>query len=171
MPYSLSELADDVRSLLNAAAVSDCSNEICSILRKALADKSFTSVHLPERGADEHPREILYEDAELGFCICGHVYAGEAIGQPHDHGPSWAIYGQASGTTEMTDWEVVDPGSGDSPSLVRPRNTYVMNPGDAHFYDVGDVHSPKRTAPTRLIRIEGKNLDGVTRSNIAESPG
>lgn len=170
MPYSLSELADDVRSLLNAAPVSDCSNEICGVLRKALTDENFTSVHLPDREADEHPREILYEDPELGFCICGHVYSGEAIGQPHDHGPSWAIYGQASGTTEMTDWEIVEPGSGDSPTLVRPRKIYVMNPGDAHFYDVGDVHSPKRTAPTRLIRIEGKNLDEVTRSNIAASP-
>ena len=109
MPYSLSELADDVRSLLNAAPVSDCSNEICSVLRKALTDESFTSEHLPEREADEHPREILYEDPELGFCICGHVYSREAIGQPHDHGPSWAIYGQASGTTEMIDLEIVEP--------------------------------------------------------------
>ncbi len=38
MPYSLSELADDVRSLLNAAPVSDCSNETCGVLRKADAD-------------------------------------------------------------------------------------------------------------------------------------
>ena len=96
MPYSLSELADDVRSLLNAAPVSDCSNEICSVLGKALTDESFTSVHLPDRKADEHPREILYEDPELGFCICGHVYSGEAIGQPHDHGPSGLIQSHAS---------------------------------------------------------------------------
>jgi hypothetical protein len=170
MPYSLSELVNDVRSLLGSAPVSDCSNEICGALRKALTDETFTSAHLPEREAGEHPREILYEDPELGFCICGHVYSGEAIGQPHDHGPSWAVYGQASGTTEMTDWEIVEPGIGDSPSLVRPSKTYVMNPGEARFYDVGDVHSPKRTAPTRLIRIEGKNLDRVTRSNIAASP-
>ena len=169
MPYSLFELADDVRSLLNAAPVSDCSEEICGILSKALTDQEFTSLHLPEREAGENPREILYEDPELGFCICGHVYSRDAIGQPHDHGPSWAIYGQASGTTEMTEWKIVEPESGDRPSLVRPGKTYVLNPGDAHFYDVGDVHSPKRTGPTRLIRIEGTNLDNVTRSNIAVS--
>lgn len=169
MDYSLTELADDIRALLNAAPVSDCSEEICGVLSKALKDEKFTSLHLPERAAGEHPREILYEDPELGFCICGHVYSGEAIGQPHDHGSSWAIYGQASGTTEMTDWEIVEPGIGDGPSLVRPSRTYVMNPGDARFYDVGDVHSPKRTGPTRLIRIEGSNLDNVTRSNIAVS--
>ena len=92
------------------------------------------------------------------------------IGQPHDHGPSWAIYGQATGETEMTDWKIVEPGSGDRPALVRPDKTYEMRPGDARFYDVGDVHSPKRTAPTRLIRIEGRNLDHVPRSNIAVAP-
>ena len=171
MPYTLSELARDVRYLLSDASVSECSDELCSVLEKALTDEGFISEHLPDRAEDAHPREILFEDPELKFCICGHVYAGEAIGEPHDHGPSWAIYGQARGTTEMTDWEIVEPGGGDKPTLVKPAKTYVMTPGDAHFYDVGDVHSPKRTAPTRLIRIEGKNLDEVTRSNIAAAPG
>ena len=41
-----------------------------------------------------------------------------------------------------------------------------MHPGDVQFYDVGVVHSPKREAPVKLIRIEGKNLDHVARSHI-----
>jgi hypothetical protein len=41
-----------------------------------------------------------------------------------------------------------------------------MKPGDAHFYDVGDVHSPRRAAGCKLIRIEGQNLDHVKRSHI-----
>jgi hypothetical protein len=41
-----------------------------------------------------------------------------------------------------------------------------MKPGDQHLYDVGDVHSPRRDGPCKLIRIEGKNLDRVKRSNI-----
>ena len=44
--------------------------------------------------------------------------------------------------------------------------TYVMKPGDSHFYDVGVVHSPKRDGSTKLVRIEGANLDRVQRSNI-----
>ena len=66
----------------------------------------------------------------------------------------------------MTDWRIVEKGSGDKPSLVEPVKTYAMNPGDAHLYDVGAVHSPDRNAPVKLIRIEGKNLDHVKRSNI-----
>ena len=109
---------------------------------------------------------MLYEDPELGFCICGHVYEGPAAGAPHDHGTSWAIYGLAVGDTEMTDWTIVQKGAGDQPSLVKPSHSYVLKPGDAHFYDVGVVHSPNRAGPTKLIRIEGANLDHVKRSNI-----
>lgn len=170
MPYTLSDLARDVRRCLGDAAATDCAEGLCEVLAKALRDDDFIREHLPDRAEGAPAREILYEDPELGFCICGHVYEGEAIGQPHDHGPSWAIYGQARGTTEMTDWRIVTPGEGDNPTLVKPAKTYTMRPGDARFYDVGHVHSPKRTAPTRLIRIEGRNLDTVTRSHIAAAP-
>jgi hypothetical protein len=66
----------------------------------------------------------------------------------------------------MTDWKIVKQGGGTDPTLVEPAKTYLMQPGDARLYDVGDVHSPKREAPVKLIRIEGKNLDHVRRSSI-----
>jgi hypothetical protein len=102
----------------------------------------------------------------LVFCICGHVYETPAHGTPHDHGSSWAIYGLAVGDTEMTDWRIVQPGDEANPTLVEPERTYVLQPGDAHFYDVGVVHSPKRDGLTKLVRIEGANLDHIKRSNI-----
>lgn len=166
MPYTLEELAADIRAQLSQKPIQDCSDEVCALVSKALKDEDFKARHLPNRAAGEPVREVLYEDPDLGFCICGHVYDGEAIGNPHDHGPSWAIYGQAEGTTEMIDWKIVKPASGDEPALVEPQQSYALKPGDAHFYDVGAVHSPKRVAPTRLIRIEGKNLDSIQRSNI-----
>ncbi|MEJ1994697.1 MAG: hypothetical protein P8X75_05705 [Limibacillus sp.] len=166
MPYSLNDLAADIRAELSKKPVEDCAEELCAFVSKALKDKDFVAKHLPDRAEGEAPREVLYEDPDLGFCICGHVYSGEAIGNPHDHGPSWAIYGQAEGSTEMIDWKIVKPGSGDEPALVEKARSYTLKPGDAHFYKVGHVHSPKRVAPTRLIRIEGSNLDHIQRSNI-----
>lgn len=166
MSYSLDDLAKDIRSALKKAPIAECAQEVCGYVARALKDENFLALNLPDRKEGEPPRQVLYEDPELGFCICGHVYHGEAIGNPHDHGPSWAIYGQAKGTTEMTDWTIVKQGSGEDPSLVEPAQTYTLKPGDAHFYNVGSVHSPKRTEPTRLIRIEGSNLDHITRSNI-----
>jgi hypothetical protein len=129
-----------------------------------LLDKAFVAQHLtPEQCK---PRKVLYEDAETGFCICGHVYMKPAKGEPHDHGSSWAIYGLAEGDTEMVDWEIVKKAEGDQPNLVKATKSYVLKPGDSHFYDVGDVHSPNRETVTKLVRIEGANLDRIKRSHI-----
>jgi hypothetical protein len=164
MSYTLEQLSADIRRELKADTGAAGKQAVCKLVSKVLLDKEFVAKHLT---ADQcKPRKVLYEDPELGFCICGHVYEGAAAGAPHDHGSSWAIYGLAEGDTEMTDWRIVKKGEGDTPNLVTPAKTYVLKPGDSHFYDVGVVHSPKREGPTKLVRIEGKNLDHVKRSHI-----
>ncbi len=166
MSITVDQMAEEIRTTLKNNPSREGKEQVCKIVSRALLDQEFVAEHLKDRAAGEHPREVLYEDDELGFCICGHVYGDEAVGEPHDHGSSWAIYGQAIGQTEMTDWEIVDKGGDSKPILVKPEKRYILNPGDAYFYDVGDVHSPKRLKPTKLIRIEGANLDHVRRSNI-----
>jgi len=164
MSYTLEQLSAEIGKALKADAGAAGKQAVCALVSKALLDQEFISQHLT---ADQcRPRKVLYEDPELGFCVCGHVYEKPAHGEPHDHGSSWAIYGLAVGDTEMTDWRVVQPGDGASPTLVAPERTYVLKPGDAHFYDVGVVHSPKRDGLTKLVRIEGANLDHIKRSNI-----
>lgn len=169
MPVTVESLAEEIRQVLAQEPIETSAGKVCAILSKGLRDKALVAQHLPDRAPGQHPREVLYEDPDLGFCICGHVYNGPAESGPHDHGSSWAIYGQADGTTEMTDWRIVDKGDAESPIRVVPERTYILQPGDAHFYDVGAVHSPKRTGSTRLIRIEGANLDHVQRSHIEKA--
>ena len=166
MSYSLEQLATDIHDILKSDASVNGKQAICQHVSKALKDQESVTKHMPDRALDADPREILFEDPDLGFCICAHVYGDAAFGKPHDHGTGWAIYGQAAGSTEMTDWRVVEKGQGEKPILVEPERTYKLVPGDAHFYDVGAIHSPKREAPTRLLRIEGANLDHIERSNI-----
>lgn len=164
MTYTLEQLGGDIRAALKADPGIGGKQAVCKLVSKALVDQDFVAKHLT---ADQcKPRKVLYEDPELGFCICGHVYEKPAHGEPHDHGTSWAIYGLAVGDTEMTDWRIVKKGDGTNPTLVEAEKSYVLRPGDAHFYDVGAVHSPKRDTLTKLIRIEGANLDRVKRSNI-----
>jgi len=169
MSHTLEQIGAEIRAALKADSSAAGKQAICRIVAKVLRDQDFIARYLT---ADQcKPRKVLYEDPELGFCICGHVYENPAHGAPHDHGPSWAIYGLAEGDTEMTDWRIVKRGDETSPSLVEPTTTYVLKPGDAHFYDVGVVHSPKRDGLTKLVRIEGENLDRIKRSNIkAASP-
>ncbi len=164
--YTLKQLAADIRAALKADPGRGGKLAVGRHVERALKDRDFIATHLKTRAPGADPREVLYQDPELGFCICGHVYDGPAHGKPHDHGDSWAIYGQAEQTTEMTEWKIVEPGTGGKPTLVEPVRTYTMKPGDQHFYDVHDVHSPRRDGPCKLIRIEGKNLDHVKRTNI-----
>ena len=167
MAYTLEQLSADIAKALKADAGAAGKQAICKLVSKVLLDKDFVDKHL---NADQcKPRKVLYEDPELGFCVCGHVYETAAHGSPHDHGSSWAIYGVAVGDTEMTDWRIVKKGDGVNPTLVEAERTYVMKPGDSHLYEVGAVHSPKRDTLTKLVRIEGSNLDRIKRSNIKEA--
>ena len=78
---------------------------MCAIVQNVLKDDAFIAKHV---GDDVPERKILYEDPELGFCILAHNYQGAKESNPHDDAHSWAIYGQAKGETEMTDWELVE---------------------------------------------------------------
>jgi hypothetical protein len=134
--------------------------KVCALVEDVLKDDAFVARHL---GDDVPERKILYEDRDLGFCILAHVYTGARESQPHDHGPTWAIYGQARGETMMSDWECLEPASEKKPGKVRRVRSYTLKPGMAHVYHEGDLHSPRRDGPTRLIRIEGTNMDKVRR--------
>jgi hypothetical protein len=163
MAQTIESLAGAIREQLQARPGAEGRAACCRLVEQALADPEFVEATFVGRAA---PREVVYEDPELGFCICAHVLEGEASGGPHDHGPSWAIYAQVEGTTEMTDWRVVKPAEGDEPAVVEPAITYTLRPGQAHFYDVGAVHSPKRVGSTRLLRIEGQNLAAIGRTRF-----
>ena len=165
MSYTLEQLCADIRAALKKDASAKGRQAVVPLVQKALKDEALIARYITK--ADCKPRKVLYEDPDLGFAVCGHYYEGKAAGKPHDHGSSWAIYGLASGATEMTDWTIVKKGNGATPSLVEPARTYKLAPGDAHFYDVGAVHSPDFNGITKLLRVEGANLDKVKRSNIA----
>ena len=165
MPHTLEEFAAACHRILSADPGPNGRQHVCALVRDVLKDEAFVARHLPD-GAPE--RTILYEDPHLGFCILGHVYEGARESAPHDHGPSWAIYGQARGETVMNDWEVVEPPAPNQPGRVRHVRAYRLTPGMAHVYNEGDVHSPRRDGPTRLIRIEGRNMDKVGRASFTK---
>jgi hypothetical protein len=63
----------------------------------------------------------------------------------------------------MSEWELLEPPADDKPGKVRLVRKYSLTPGMAYVYNEGDLHSPSRTGSTRLIRIEGQNLEKVRR--------
>jgi hypothetical protein len=164
MGYTLDDFSAECRAALQADSGQGGREKVRQCVEKALKDSDFVAAYLGDNVEKE--RNIIYEDPDLGFCICAHVYKGAKQGSPHDHGPTWAIYGQAVGETEMTDWEMVSPPEGDTPAKVKLAKSYSLKPGDAHLYPEGAIHAPLRDGPTRLIRVEGQNCDHLKRTPI-----
>lgn len=160
MGYSLEQVATECHRLLAETPGPEGRRQVCTLLQDVLKDQAFIATHLSDDGPE---RKIIFEDPTLGFCILAHVYKGAKESPPHDHGPSWAIYGQARGTTMMNDWALVEPAAEGRPGKVRHVRSYRLEPGMAHVYNEGDLHSPRRDGPTWLIRIEGTNIDKVKR--------
>ena len=160
MAITLESFAADCKRALQEDPGPAGREKLVGLLREALQDTAFVAATV---NGDTPEREILYEDPDLGFCIVAHNYDGAKDSKPHDHGPSWAIYGQAAGETQMNDWRKLAGPDGETPGRAELLRTYKLTPGMAHLYNVGDMHSPSRDAPTRLIRIEGTNMDQVTR--------
>src|SRR5580704_5596212 len=141
MGYSLDEMAGEMHRIIAADPGPEGRKKVCALVQKACSDADFVAKHLP---ADGPERKILYEDPEYGFCILAHVYHGAKESSPHDHGPTWAIYGHAVGETIMSEWD-------------------TLTPGMAYVYNEGDLHSPRRDGSTRLIRIEGRDVTKIQR--------
>jgi hypothetical protein len=59
----------------------------------------------------------------------------------------------------MADWRLL-------PGKVEKVRTYKLTPEVAHLYNEGDLHSPRREADTKLIRIEGRDLTKVKRDKF-----
>ena len=161
MAYTLEQLAADC----HAAMVEDSGpagrEKIRQYVSKACLDDEFVAKYLgPENTT---PRQVLYEDPDFGFCILAHVYVGAKASTPHDHAGHWAIYSQAAGETEMTEWKCLERPSAGKPGKVAKEKSYVMKRGDACLYDENTLHSPRREATTRLIRVEGRDLTNVKR--------
>jgi hypothetical protein len=160
MGYTLEQFATQCHDALKSKPGTEGREAVCSLVKDVLKDSAFTAKYIPE-GTPE--RKVLYEDPELGFTILAHAYVGAKNSKPHDHGPSWAIYGQVAGETLMTDWDCLARPTESTPGKARHNHDYAMRPGDAYLYDPGVLHSPRREGSTRLLRIEGMNMDRVKR--------
>jgi hypothetical protein len=88
------------------------------------------------------------------------------VSPPHDHGASWAIYGQATHHTDMIEWERADDGTDPKHANLKPVKKYRLNPGQAGIYQDGKIHSIDYPDYARFVRVTGTNLDRITRIRI-----
>jgi hypothetical protein len=160
MAITLEKFAADCHEAIKNNPGTPGREKVLGLVKQVLADPEFVANNIPDGTPERH---VLYEDPEFGFTILAHGHNGPKGSKPHDHGPSWAIYGQVAGETTMTAWDLVAPPTEATPGKAKFNHNYVMKPGDAYLYDIGVLHSPERKASTRLLRIEGLNMAKIKR--------
>jgi hypothetical protein len=101
MPYTLDQFCEDCHQALAADKGPGGREAVRRNLEQLLAEKAFLDKHVLLMPPGRH---TLFEDPELGFVVLSHVNTKASKSPPHDHGASWAIYGQASEYTDMTEW-------------------------------------------------------------------
>jgi hypothetical protein len=160
MSITLETFVNECRSILKKDPGPAGREEVCRLMERALKDAEFVATHVNE--STPH-RQVIYEDPELGFCVCAHFHPAFSEFVPHDHCDSWAIYGQVFGETEMSEWDILEPAEQGKPGRVRRARVYTLKPGMTQLYNEGVVHSPKRVSAVGLLRVEGKNTAKMNR--------
>ena len=161
MNYNLDQFVADARAILARDSGPDGRELVRVNLERLLSNKDFVR----RQCGDDVPAglSVLYEDKELGFQVLSHINDNGRVSPPHDHGASWAIYGQATEYTDMIEWERVDDGTDSGKAELKPVKKYRLMPGRAGIYQDGAIHSIDYPPKSRFIRVTGTNLDRIPR--------
>ena len=161
MAYDLDQFVADARAALKRDGGPNGREQVRRDLERLLANKEFVEKYC----GDQVPRglKVLYEDPELGFQVLAHINDKARVSPPHDHGASWAIYGQATHYTDMIEWEREDDGGKPGEAKLKPVKKYRLLPGHAGIYQDGKIHSIDYPDDARFVRVTGTNLDKITR--------
>jgi predicted metal-dependent enzyme (double-stranded beta helix superfamily) len=161
MSYDLEQFVSDCRSILKRDGGPKGREEVRQRLERLLSNRDFVEKYCGE----QVPRglKVLYEDPDLGFQILAHINDKARVSPPHDHGASWAIYGQATHYTEMTEWEREDDRANPGKAKLKPVKKYRLLPGHAGIYQDGTIHSIDYPDSARFVRVTGTNLDKINR--------
>jgi predicted metal-dependent enzyme (double-stranded beta helix superfamily) len=169
MAYDLADFIADCRAALSHDPGPNGRDKVRAALERLLANAEFVRRVCGEEAP--HGLNVLYEDSALGFQILAHINEKPRTSPPHDHGASWAIYGQATGYTDMIEWERRDDGADPERATLEPKTNYRLLPGQAGIYQEGAIHSIDYPANARFIRVTGTNLDRIPRRRFDLATG
>jgi len=164
MAYDLDQFIADCRASLTYDPGRSGRERVRVGLERLLCNADFVRKYC----GDDVPQGLmlLYEDKTLGFQILAHINDKARVSPPHDHGASWAIYGQATKYTDMIEWERADDGADPKHAKLKPAKKYRLNPGQAGIYQDGKIHSIDYPDKSRFVRVTGTNLDQIPRIRI-----
>lgn len=169
MAYTLEAFIADCKSSLSRDPGPAGREQVRADLERLLANPDFIKAYC----GDDQPKgvKVLYEDEKLGFQVLAHIMGQARVSPPHDHGASWAIYGQATQYTDMIEWDREDNGADAKHAKLKPAQKYRLTPGKAGIYQNGRIHSIDYPDFARFIRVTGTDLDKIPRIKVDMKTG
>lgn len=159
MAYGLDEFCSDLHRIIKEEGQKGLP-AVADKLKGLLTNPEFVTATFSE---DMEPgKRVLWHDEETDAYVLAHVQQAGKGGNPHSHGASWAIYGNARGYTDMTEWTRVNPESEESVVLEKG-DAYRLGPGQTRAYGSGMIHSTSHPEKAWVIRITGCDLDKIQR--------
>ena len=158
MAHGLEEFCAACRRALAEHPGPDGRERVRSLLEGLLRDDAFVAHYCDAMPFGAHE---LYRDPELDFVVMSHSYSKGRVSPPHDHGASWAVYGQARGTTEMTAWERTDDGKTEGRADVRVARRFRLERAMAGVFEPGAIHQIDYTDGASFVRVTGTDLSAI----------
>jgi hypothetical protein len=158
MIYGLDAFCADLHGILKTKGHAGLP-EIAEKLKLLLGNERFVAETFAGSSA---PQRVLYHDGETDAYVLAHVQPAGKSGVPHSHGTSWAIYGNARGDTEMTEWRRVNPES-EEHAVLQASDRYFLRPGQTHAYGPHVIHSTAHPEGAWVIRVTGTDLAKLPR--------
>jgi hypothetical protein len=168
MGYSLKDFCGDTIAILKTGSSRQHVDKVKAHMERLLIDPDFVKQYFN----DEQPLGLkrIHVDP-LGFEVMTYRYTEPRKSNPHDHGDSWAIYGQVAEYTEMTEWDRLDDGSNPEVAKLKPNPGYRLTPGKAGVYFGRQLHSTQTPVGTRYLRVTGTDLENIERLRIDAATG
>lgn len=166
MSYTLAQFGADGRAALERGPLDQALATMADCLAKLLANEAFVKATFN----DDMPagKTELFHDDKTDFYVFAHVQAPGKAGAPHSHGTSWAIYGNARGFTEMTEYKRVNPESEEAVVLT-VSDRYRVGEGQSRAYGPHVIHSTEHPQKAWVVRVTGTDLDRLPRFHFRKS--
>lgn len=160
MAYTLDQFCADCHDILTKGVDDAAREKVRANMEKLLANPEFVA----ETWQDDTPpgKRVLYHDSDSDVYVLAHVQEPGKKGNPHSHGASWAIYGNALGETDMTEWRRTNSEDDDHAEL-EVAESYSITPGVARAYGPGLIHSTGHPGKAWVLRVTGTDLDTLPR--------
>jgi hypothetical protein len=169
MGYSLRDFCRDATEILKTGSSRQHVDKVKAKMEQLLVDPGFGKEYFNDE--QQIGLKRIHIDPKLGFEVMTYRYEEARKSNPHDHGDSWAIYGQVAEYSEMIEWDRVDDGTDPEHAKVKPNPSYRLTPGKAGVYYGRQLHSTATPVGTRYLRVTGTDLENIERLRIDATTG